>query len=225
MLLWEHLGVRIGEGAEHAPPVGAIVMQTRRLPYDTRCAAVTKNGKRCRGRVLPAGEWCVCHDPHAAARRHERAASVAVRRHRRLSHLPDGYLRKLSDRRSVGVAMDRLYREVRLGVVTPEMGRVLFDVLTRLLDSGLADLGRPSKAPARTKAERLRPKMAELLTRAERAAWRRAVERAPASVIRAMEEGPRIRPVVEKAVMEKAIRPEPVEPREEALKMPRQAAS
>jgi hypothetical protein len=92
---------------------------------------------------------------------------------RRLSHLPDGYLRKLTNRTAVGHAMDRLYREVRLDVVTPEMGKVLLDVLTRILDSGLVAEGR---CPQRTKAARIRPKLNDLLTRKERTAWRRAVE-------------------------------------------------
>jgi hypothetical protein len=71
--------------------------------------------------------------------------------------------------------MDRLYREVRLGVITPEMGKVLFGVLTRLLDSGLVATG---PCPQRSKAARVRPKLRELLTRAERVEWTQAVANA-----------------------------------------------
>jgi hypothetical protein len=94
--------------------------------------------------------------------------------------LPDGYLRKIKNRADVGHCMDRLYREVRLGAVTPEMGAVLFGILCRLLDSGLA--GGP-KAPAstarRSKAARIRPKLKDLLTSQERADWNRAIAHAP----------------------------------------------
>lgn len=70
--------------------------------------------------------------------------------------------------------MDRLYREVRLGVVTPEMGRVLFGILTRILDS---ELLRPtaSKPNGRARADRVRPKLRIVLTRAERTAWNKAI--------------------------------------------------
>jgi hypothetical protein len=219
MLLWEHLGTMGRADAANDRAVSVVTRQTQRLPYDTRCAALNKSGKRCRGKVLPNREWCFCHDPESAAKRQARAANGTNWLRRRLSHLPDGYLRKLTDRRSIGLAMDRLYREVRLEIITPEMGRVLFDVLSRLLDSGLGDQRRPAKSPMRTKAERLRPKLAELLTRAERVAWRKAVANAPASVLRSAEEGN------SKPPMEKAIRPGPVENGERALTMPFQVAS
>jgi hypothetical protein len=91
-------------------------------------------------------------------------------------HLPDGYLRKLSNAAAIGHAMDRLYREVRLGIITTEMGRVLFNILTRLMDS---DLIKSGPCPQRTRAARIRPRLADLLTREERAAWRNAVDNAP----------------------------------------------
>lgn len=126
----------------------------------------------------------MCHDPEFIDKRRRQRANGNAQRHRRMTHLPDGYLRKLSDRRSVGNAMDRLYREVRLGVITPEMGGVMFDILTRLLDSGLADANGVPKAPHRSKAERIRPKLRDVLTRAERAAWRKAVANAPLEALK-----------------------------------------
>lgn len=79
--------------------------------------------------------------------------------------------------------MDRLYREIRLGIITPEMGRVMFSVLNRILESGLADQGGVPKNIQRTKAERLRPKLGMLLTRSEKSAWRKAVAHAPEKVL------------------------------------------
>lgn len=179
MLLWEMLEAappRPRTSEEQAPAGPA---RARRLPFDQHCCALTKSGRRCRGKVRKGSEFCVFHDPELAAKRKKAMASPRAKRRRNLSHLPDGYLRKLTDHRSVGQAMDRLYREIRLGMVTPEMGRVLFGVLTRILDSGLADLQRSPKAPSRTKAAKMRPKLESLLTRAEKAAWNRAIANAP----------------------------------------------
>jgi len=187
MLFWEALTLpseRNG-GPSAAQPAA---LCPRRLPYDRRCAVVTKSGKRCRGRIRPGTDHCPLHDPALAARRRLRPMPRGDRVHRRLSHLPDGYLRKLTNRAAVGNAMDRLYRELRLGIVTNEMASVLFGILTRMLDSGLVDCGKlTTRGGNRSKATRLRPKLSELLTRPERAAWHRAVAGVPASVLQAHE--------------------------------------
>ena len=102
--------------------------------------------------------------------------SAGGRQRQRLARLPDGFLRRLTTRRAVGEAMDRLYREVRLARITPEMGTVLFGVLTRILDAGLCDSGNGNApASAKSAADSIRPKLSALLTRSERTAWRRAV--------------------------------------------------
>jgi len=179
MLLWEMLEVPPTRREGESPDASPAVQHTRRLPFDMFCCAVTKSGRRCRGKVRKGSEYCIFHDPALAAKRKKTMSSPTTKRRRKLSHLPDGYLRKLTDHRSIGQAMDRLYREIRLGIITPQMGRVLFSILTRLLDSGLADLNGAPKAPSRTKAARMRPKLSELLTLAEKAAWRKAVANAP----------------------------------------------
>ena len=175
MLLWEALIVRGKEHHTNGSDGHRATDKAPRLPYDTRCAAITKSGTRCRGRIHKSGDYCVFHDPEIVAKRRQRSTGAA-KRHRRLSHLPDGYLRKLTSITAVGNAMDRLYREVRLGTITPEMGRVLFGILTRLQDSGLAKTG---PCPDRTRAARLRPKLADLLTRRERMAWEKAIAPKP----------------------------------------------
>lgn len=180
MLLWEHLARFAGISVEQPPTAEAPPRMSKRLPYDTRCAMVTKSGRRCKGRIRNGADFCALHDPAVAEKR--RSASSKPRQSHPLSKLPDGYLRKLSTRASIGGAMDRLYREVRLGLVTPEMGNVLFGILTRLMDSGLLDQGRTPKSN-RGRADRLRPKLADLLTRAERAAWERALAKAPISLV------------------------------------------
>ncbi len=179
MLLWEVLSAVTDQPATQPTSGHAVPPRTVRLPYDKRCAAITKLGTRCRGKILNGGDFCLFHDPVLAAKR-RRQPTAGDQRRRRMMHLPDGYLRKLTNVRAVGEAMDRLYREVRLGIVTVEMGEVLFNILTRLVDSGLVATG---VCPERTKAARLRPKMSELLTRGERIAWRRAVDNVMASSV------------------------------------------
>lgn len=182
MLLWELLSKPamnlISEQGAHqsAQPL------SKRLPYETRCSTITRSGKRCRGKIRRGSEYCALHDPEVAERRRSAPAPNRKSARYRLSHLPDGYLRKLSKRASVGNAMDRLYREVRLGIISPEMGAVLYEILVRLMDSGLLDDDRVVDV-TRCKADRIRPKMKEWLTRSERAAWKKAVAHAPASVL------------------------------------------
>lgn len=185
MLLWEVLSAPIGDGNGHSRK-DMSSQATRRLPYDKHCAGITKSGRRCRGKARNGSEWCLFHDPELAAKRKRALAAARKDPRKRLTRLPDGYLRKLTTRRAVGEAMDRLYREVRLGLITPEMGNVMFGILTRLLDSGLIRDPAREGAVDRSKAAKLRPKLAELLTRRERAAWRKAVANAPEHVVRGL---------------------------------------
>ncbi len=184
MLFWEALNAlrRKGSNASLNAPEA---LQSRRLPFDKRCAAITKTGRRCRGRIREGSDYCFFHDPEVSPQQRRHICSKGGRNRRRLSQLPDGYLRKLKDRASIGEAMDRLYREVRLGIVTPEMGAVLFNILTRVLDSGLSDVTRTDRRPTRrARVDRIRPKLSELLTPSEHQAWRQAAANAPASFFR-----------------------------------------
>jgi hypothetical protein len=178
MLFWEALNAsRVAriQNADKLDEVEKITLETARLRYDTRCLAKTKSGRRCRGKIWPGSEYCLFHDPTMIAERRSQLASQSAQRKKRLSHVPDGYLRKLNSLAAVGEAMDRLYREVRNGTVTPEMGEVLFRILTRLMDS---DLVKSGPHPERSRAARVRPKLKEILTRSERIAWNRAVAHA-----------------------------------------------
>ena len=141
MLFWDALSESNPPAASHGSSVETLTVRTRRLPYDKRCVALTKAGTRCRGRIRSGSDVCLFHDPKFVTEPRRRNATRGERNHRRLSHLPDGYLRKLTSRTAVGEAMDRLYREVRIGTVSSEMGEVLFRILTRLLDSGLVESG------------------------------------------------------------------------------------
>lgn len=172
MLFWEALHDINGHhrpstaGGPNAP------VHVVRLPYDRRCAAITKAGTRCRGRIRKGSEFCFCHDPELTVERRRRMSEKGARQRRRLSHLPDGYLRKLKSRAAIGEAMDRLYRELRTGAVSVDMGTVMYGILSRLLDSDLIPAG---QCPQRSRAAKIQPKLAELLTRNERAALKQAI--------------------------------------------------
>ena len=184
MLFWEALGALRRKGAS-APRKMPEVLQSRRLPFDNRCAAVTKAGRRCRGRVREGSDYCVFHDPEVSPQQRYHNCSKGGRTRRHLTHIPDGYLRKLKDRASVGEAMDRLYREVRLGIVTPQMGAVLLRILARMLDSGLCNTTRDGKHPTRRSGvDKMRSKLSELLTPTEQEAWAQVVAGAPRAFLR-----------------------------------------
>lgn len=184
MLLWEAVLSTFGvsKTGEKIEDVNGVPRP--RLPYDCRCSALKKDGKRCKGKKRPGLEFCLFHDPAVIERRRVSLANGGPRRRNRLMYLPDGYLRKLTNIRAIGQAMDRLYRELRLGIITPEMGSVLFGILTRLLDSGFDAQGnRLAPASLRTRAGKMRPKLSDLLTRSEKIAWKRAVGGAPKVIL------------------------------------------
>ncbi len=185
MLFWEKLNAMPSIQSPTGPEPSNLAGGNQRLPFDRHCAARKKNGERCGCTARRDSDYCVFHDPTIIAKRKLKQQDPNRRRRRSLARMPDGYLRKLTSRHAVGQAMDRLYREVRLELITPEMGYVLFRILTRLMDDGLChdDTGLQN-AWNRTKAARLRPKLSDLMTRAERRAWRKAIERAPSKFIR-----------------------------------------
>jgi hypothetical protein len=226
MLLWEALTTNGTTAGKKTDLVCKTRIVAKRLPFDTRCSIITKSGKRCRGKIHGDGNHCPLHDPQIAAKRRE-AANKPRKPKNPLSRLPDGYLRKLSNYAAAGNAMDRLYREVRLGLITPEMGRILFGILTRLMDTGL--LENTKNIPRRidrTKAARLRPKMDDLLTRAEKLAWRKAVADAPPKILKRRAEL-RKAAAFSDAPREKKGLPAPSQahPNEQPLEFPLQVAS
>lgn len=176
MLLWEALANLNQPSGTDPVDNSSTPVRVQRLPFDKRCSALTKAGVRCRGQIRGGGEFCMIHDPAIAAKRRAAQSDSRRKKHRRLSRLPDGYLRKLTNTAAVGQAMDRLYREVRLGIITTEMGTVMFNILTRLMDAELIPLG---VRPDRTRAARIRPRLSEMLTRGERKTWKKAVKNAP----------------------------------------------
>jgi len=186
MLLWESLTgearrKKEAEKKQQAPNPVKRALRSPRNPYDKRCAALNKAGHRCKGRIREGSDYCTFHDPELSAEKKSSIAAKGGKSRRSLAHLPSGYLRNLTSRTAVGNAMDQLYREVRLGLLTPDMGRVLLDILTRILDSGLCqeDQVDDGRARRQSKADKIRPKLTEELTRQELISWRKAAENAP----------------------------------------------
>lgn len=169
-LLWEALRSEGRKGVAAANPITTPVLT--REPKRKQCAATTRSGRRCKGMARLGEDFCPFHNPNLTAEQRREIASRGGRSRRRLSHLPDGYLRRLQTPAAVAEAMDRLYREVRLGLVEPAMGRTLLDILTRLYDrlSSRPEARTPSAAGP-SKVDDLRPKVDQALSRAELAAW------------------------------------------------------
>lgn len=191
MVFWEMLDAGVADTAANRSSAGRSggkragangAGRVTRLPFDRRCAGRTKAGRRCRGRIREGSDFCFFHDPTVSEVHRRRNAVKGGRASKRKMYVAGTYLKTLTTRRAVGRAMDRLYREVRSGVVTPVMGQVLFQILTRVMESDFEGCRAEVQPNGRTKAVRFRPKVAAALTQAERRAWRRAVGDAPASL-------------------------------------------
>ena len=89
MLLWEALE-KPQRNAKEASPGEAEPSRVVRLPYDTRCVAVTKSGRRCRGKSRDGKDYCIFHDPEVAAKR--QAAMAKGRRNRKSPIPPPGWV-------------------------------------------------------------------------------------------------------------------------------------
>ena len=63
MLLWEALRVWPEDQPGPVQTENAQALRTQRLRYDTRCAALTKSGRRCRIRSRRDSDFCPFHDP------------------------------------------------------------------------------------------------------------------------------------------------------------------
>jgi hypothetical protein len=172
MLFWE----KILSTRNNGKPV--------RLPGVTRCAAVTKAGRRCRGKVRPDSPYCVFHDPQIDLSSRRRANSRKPRLVRPTRyHLP-GVASRLTTRKGITAALDRLYNDTREGQISPQTGLVLFGMLEHLLAA--YNKSRPKRTPHqrdRSRAAALCRRLARQyisVAEKERAARRDGAQAAPA---------------------------------------------
>ncbi len=136
-----------------------------RLPGDLRCTATKKSGLRCKGRVIRNGELCAFHDPAARAARAARAQQP--RPQRKTQYHLDGIPSRLTTRKGITLALDRLYNDTRTGLISPESGQVLFTMLERLMDVHLETRRRQNGRLDRSRAAKLRRRLAKTYIAAE----------------------------------------------------------
>ena len=116
-----------GHNGHKAPAPWQVV----RTPGDERCCARRRDGERCRGRARTGSDYCLFHDPLLTVEKRRAIAVSGGKSRRRRVRLPRGYPRNLDCIKSVQRAMNRLYREVRAGMIDPMTGRTLLDVLSQ----------------------------------------------------------------------------------------------
>ena len=133
-LLWEaaHEAGMPKKGRQGA--VQPISSRLRSIQQPDRCTAITRVGRRCRCRKAEGSEFCSFHDPVISAQIREKAQAKREAKKRELSSLPEGYLKTLSTIDGIADALDRLYREVRLGIVSPRTASVMLAIIDRLLE-------------------------------------------------------------------------------------------
>lgn len=149
MLLWESLHIPGRDG------------KRPRIPGDKRCVALTKSGRRCRGRAQGEGGVCVFHDPALEVQAKLQAARVRRPTNKKTRYHLDGVPSRLTTQRGVTQALDRLYNDTRLGLISPEAGKVLFDILERLLATHVPAQRRAHSASrGRSRLLQLRRKLA-----------------------------------------------------------------
>lgn len=184
MLLWEALGADLRRMKQEAASDVDVAGPGSRLHLDKRCTAITKAGRRCRGRARAGLHFCPFHDPAVSAEQRRENAAKGGRSRDRLAQLLEGYPRRLSSTAAIGKALDCLYREIRAGLVSSEMGRVLLSILIHIMDTQIKGSSPdPKERKRRSKVDRMRPKLEELLAQAEQAASRVAVANAFADKI------------------------------------------
>ncbi len=150
MLLWETLRRSCGQ-------------QSRiRLPGDLRCTAIKKSGLRCKGRVIRESELCAFHDPDARVARDQRP-----RPQRKTQYHLDGIPSRLTTRKGITLALDRLYNDTRTGLISPDAGQALFTMLERLMDAHLETRRRQNGRLDRSRAAKLRRRLAKTYIAAE----------------------------------------------------------
>ncbi len=144
MLLWEAVS---GNNVTKSPAqtkVKAISTRPRSLRVNDRCAAQTRVGRRCRCRKAHGSDFCNFHDPEISAR--IRAASAAKReaKKQQLAALPEGYLKTLANTDGIVNALENVYREVRLGVISTRTASVLLAIVDRMIayDKLISTVGR-----------------------------------------------------------------------------------
>lgn len=164
-LLWEAVGnSKPISNRGKAGVVQPISTRIRSMQRVDRCSARTRAGRQCRCRKANGSEFCNFHDPEIAARIREAARAKREKRKQCLANLPEGYPKSLNSNDGIATALDTLYREVRLGVVSPRTASVMLSIIDRLLvyDKLVATHGR-RKTSKKLRAQEVRQQLLEVI--------------------------------------------------------------
>ncbi len=164
MLLWEAVGgkkvPKKGVNAVAQP----ISTRLRSMQSSDRCEAMTRSGRRCRCRKAAESQFCNFHDPEISARIREKARQKREERKAQMAAVPTEYMKSLSSVDGITQALDCLFREVRLGVVSPRTAGMMLSIIDRVLvyDKLVRENG-PRRVSKRIRALEVREQLAGVL--------------------------------------------------------------
>ena len=164
MLLWEAVGgKKVPKKGVHtvAQPIST---RLRSMQSTDRCEAMTRSGRRCRCRKAADSQFCNFHDPEISARIREAARQKREERKQQMAALPTEYTKSLASVDGITQALDCLFREVRLGVVSPRTAGMMLSIIDRVLvhDKLVREHG-PRRVSKRVRALEVREQLAGVL--------------------------------------------------------------
>jgi hypothetical protein len=164
MLLWEAVGGKKVPKSGGPTKVQPISTRLRSIQAPERCEAITRAGRRCRCRRATESQFCNFHDPAIAARIRASAAHKRAERQAALAGLPAAYMKSLSTVDGITGALDGLFREVRLGVVSPRTAGIMLSIIDRLMIyDKLVSEGARRRVDKRLRAHEVRRQLAAVI--------------------------------------------------------------
>jgi hypothetical protein len=164
MLLWEAVGGKKVPKAGVPTKVQAISTRLRSVQASDRCESITRSGRRCRCRKAKESQFCNFHDPQISALIRERARQKRAERQAALAGLPAEYMKSLSTVDGIVGALDGLFREVRLGVVSPRTAGIMLSIIDRLMIyDKLVSEGARRRVDKRLRAHEVRAQLAAVI--------------------------------------------------------------
>lgn len=164
MLLWEAVGGKKVPKQGVPTKVQPISTRVRGMQAPDRCEAVTRAGRRCRCRKAAESKFCNFHDPEIAARIRECARQKRAERQAALAGLPTEYMKSLGSVDGIIGALDGLFREVRLGVVSPRTAGIMLSIIDRLMIyDKLVSEGAKRRVSKRLRAHEVRAQLAAVI--------------------------------------------------------------
>jgi hypothetical protein len=162
--LWEAVGGKKVPKQSGGAVVQPISTRLRSMQSADRCEAMTRSGRRCRCRKARESQFCNFHDPEISARIRARAREKRAERKAAMVGLPREYMKSLGSADGIVQALDGLFREVRLGVVSPRTATIMLAIIDRLMifDKLVQEGGR-RRVNKRMRAQEVRAQLAAVL--------------------------------------------------------------